>query len=142
MIVGNFNIKSVAVEPPEADAPLVVDGDGILPFPVTLQPMEPVTWGHLEIVQPRRQVDVLQFAPGSPHDVSRQSVRFTRREKVASVLVGESLYQLSNVMRHVTHVNMAVSPSSRNATERAETLPQFLPQNLPDCGRGALTRGS
>jgi hypothetical protein len=40
---------------------LVIDGDRVLPLPMTLERVEPITWRDLQVVQPRSQVDILQL---------------------------------------------------------------------------------
>jgi len=69
MIVANLAVVRVAVDEPKTDPPLIIDGDGVLALAVTLERMEAIAGWHLQIVQARRQVDILQFACGSPGDL-------------------------------------------------------------------------
>src|SRR5262249_1785526 len=43
MIVDDLDIVGVAVTPAEADAPLVVDSDAVLPFAIPGEPLQPIT---------------------------------------------------------------------------------------------------
>lgn len=40
MVVNDFNIRSIAFIPAEADPPLFIDTDTELPFPITCQPFK------------------------------------------------------------------------------------------------------
>lgn len=41
MVIHDFNVVGSFLRPPEADSILVVDPDGVLPIPITLQFLEP-----------------------------------------------------------------------------------------------------
>jgi hypothetical protein len=42
MVVRNLHIERVAFVPPEADPPLLVDADAVLPLPITRQGFQPI----------------------------------------------------------------------------------------------------
>jgi len=44
IIVDDLDVVGVAATPTEADAPLVIDSDAVLPFPILGQSLQPVTW--------------------------------------------------------------------------------------------------
>jgi hypothetical protein len=62
MVVGNFDIKNIAVCPPEAHAPLVVDADAVLARTVAFERFEPVAGWALQKRQACRAVQLRQFA--------------------------------------------------------------------------------
>ena len=56
VIVADLDIERIAIHKPEADAPLVVDGDGVLPFSIIRERVQPIARRNSEIVQACRQV--------------------------------------------------------------------------------------
>ena len=62
MIVRDFHVVSVAFAPAEANAPLVVDADAVLPFTAALQRFEPVARRHGHVPQLCGRVQQQQFA--------------------------------------------------------------------------------
>src|SRR5690606_37452422 len=62
VIINNLDIFRTSVRPAEADAPLVVDPDAVLAFPVTLQLFQPVARGRRQITQFSRRLQQGQFA--------------------------------------------------------------------------------
>jgi hypothetical protein len=61
VVVGDLDLVGVAVGETKADSPLVVDGNRMLPCPLSRERVKPVAWRDLEIIKPSRQVDVLQL---------------------------------------------------------------------------------
>jgi len=53
MIIDDFDIESVALMPFKADSPLLVDADGILPFPFASQSVKHVSWIQHQGLQAR-----------------------------------------------------------------------------------------
>ena len=62
MVIADLDLVGVPIFEPEADSPLIVDRDGVLTLPVSLQRMQPVTRRYPEVIQTRRQIDVLELA--------------------------------------------------------------------------------
>lgn len=60
MIVGDLNIKSVAVLPSKADAVLIIDSDTALSRAISLQPLQPVRWWRREVSKVLRAIDLNQ----------------------------------------------------------------------------------
>ena len=89
MIICEFDIKSIAVHEPEADAPLIIYGDRKLPVSLPLQFVQPVAWRHLQIIKPSRQIQVLEFPYRPPGDFRRESLRLSLHVQVPSVSVGK-----------------------------------------------------
>jgi hypothetical protein len=46
VIVNYFNIMGISIFPYEADAPLVIYPDTVLPGPITLEFLKPIGWGN------------------------------------------------------------------------------------------------
>src|SRR5450759_1164758 len=51
VVVRDLDVIGIAVDEPKADTPLVVDGDRVLPFAITLQLVQPIAGRHPEVVQ-------------------------------------------------------------------------------------------
>lgn len=73
VIVGNLNVIGVVVFETKADAPLVVDTDRVLTLSVSPRLMELVPRRYLQIIQPCRDVHVLEFSPCPLDDIRRDS---------------------------------------------------------------------
>jgi hypothetical protein len=56
MIVYDFNIVSVSLAPTEADTPLVVDPNAVLPLPVSGQFLKAISWRDKKIIQLLRRI--------------------------------------------------------------------------------------
>lgn len=51
VVVRDLDVVRIAVPPPEADAPLMVDPDTVLTFPVSPELLQAVARGHPEILK-------------------------------------------------------------------------------------------
>ena len=72
MIVHNLHFVRVSVPPFEADSPLLVDADAVLPLSVPFQGFQPVSRWHPKILEANRSVQKLQFVERRLLDVSWQ----------------------------------------------------------------------
>lgn len=61
MIVDNLDVESIAILPPEADAPLLVNADAVLARAVAFECLELIRWGNHKIAQIHGAVEVLQL---------------------------------------------------------------------------------
>jgi hypothetical protein len=77
VVVGDLDIIGIAFGETKADAPRVVDGNRMLPCPLSLEGMEPDAGRDLEIVQLSRQVDVLQLPYRPLDDIRRKPSRLS-----------------------------------------------------------------
>jgi hypothetical protein len=75
MVVAQFNVMAAAVPPDETDAPLVVDPDGMLPPPVSLEGFEVIARWHPEILQASHRVDQKQLPNRTLQDISTDPAR-------------------------------------------------------------------
>jgi len=51
MVITDFDIVGIAVNKPEADAPLIIDGDGMLTFSVAPESVKPIAARYLQVFQ-------------------------------------------------------------------------------------------
>jgi hypothetical protein len=75
MVINNFYPQCITVLPFEADAPLVVNADAILPCPISAQPLQPISWRHPQILKSLRLVEHAQFPQRHLLDIGWQSSR-------------------------------------------------------------------
>ncbi len=62
MVVRDLNVQGVSSRPSEADSPLVVDSNAVLPLPVPPQPFQAVPWGYPEVVHSLSRVHQQEFS--------------------------------------------------------------------------------
>lgn len=68
MVVHNLDVVGLAVMPPEADAPLVVNPNAVLPDAATLQSFEPVSPDGSQVVKTGRCMEPPKPFSRSPLD--------------------------------------------------------------------------
>ena len=51
VIIGDFNVMCVAILPAEADAPLLVDADAVLPTTVSLERFQAIGGRYFQVFQ-------------------------------------------------------------------------------------------
>lgn len=68
VVVNDLHLLRSGVRPPEADSPLVVGPDAVLPGSVTLERFEPVTGRNTEVVEHHRGSHLTKFAQRQPLD--------------------------------------------------------------------------
>lgn len=91
MIIADFDIEGVAVDVPKTDAPLIIDRNGVLALAIALQRVQPIPRGHPEIVEPPRQIQVLQFSDSTSRDIRREAFGRPVKEEIAGPAIGERL---------------------------------------------------
>jgi len=91
MVVTKLYVVRIAVFEPEADPPLVVHGDRILPGAVALQGMESIAGWYAKVREVGGRVDSLQLAKCSASDVPGYPPGTAGPEKLFGCSVGEGL---------------------------------------------------
>ena len=88
MVVDDLHLVSVVVPPDEADAPLNVDPDAVLPCPIALQRFQAVARRHLEVVQTDRGIQRPKLPPSRQRKGGRKpfgrlfaKIAFVRRSR-------------------------------------------------------------
>jgi hypothetical protein len=69
MIVDDLDIMGVAVTPSEANAPLVVDSDAVLPFAIPGEPLQPITGWRPQVFEIASIVNLHQLTISRLDDV-------------------------------------------------------------------------
>ena len=73
MIVGYFDVIGVAVDEPEAHAPLVVDRYGVLALSGAFEAMQPVAWRLFQVIQACSPMNIFQPAYGPSDYIGGQA---------------------------------------------------------------------
>jgi hypothetical protein len=63
VVINNFNIVSIAVNPFEADTPLVIDPDAVLAFTASAQSFKPVAWRHKQVLKRFGSMEIIKLTP-------------------------------------------------------------------------------
>jgi len=92
MVIGYFDIIGIAIAKSEADAPLIVNGNGVLSMAIIFQLVQPVARRHLQVVQAHGIIKKFQPSYGTGQQFRGQSPRFSFGEQLLRVLVGETFY--------------------------------------------------
>ena len=87
MVVRDLNVEGVTVDESEADAPLVIDGDCVLPRSVSPELVESIPRRAPEVMQVSRQVDLLELPPRPTCDLGRESLRSAGHEQLLRLLI-------------------------------------------------------
>jgi len=66
MIIHDFNIGHIASFPSEADSPLIVDTNAVLPLPVAFQRFKLIAGRLSEILKGSGTIQIEEFAPRLP----------------------------------------------------------------------------
>jgi hypothetical protein len=75
MIVCKLDVDWTFPGPGEANTELVVHANRMLPNPISLQGLQPISRWDAEIVQRNRGIQILQFAPRDPEQIRRETLR-------------------------------------------------------------------
>jgi len=91
MIVTDLDIVGIAIHEPEAYPALIVHGDRMLPFSFTLQRMQAVARRASQVLQPRREINVLELSRRALGYVRRKLPRLAGRVQLLCAAIGKCL---------------------------------------------------
>ena len=91
MIVNNLDLLGVGSGPAEADAPLVVDPDGMLSATIPFERLQMVAWRQIEECQFDGSIEQLQFDECALPEAARQVSGAPGDPQLLGVPVGETL---------------------------------------------------
>jgi hypothetical protein len=89
MRVDNLNAVGVAVSPAEAEAPLIVDPDAVLPLAIPCEPFQPVAGWHPQILKRFRRIEDTKLSLRNAFDITRELPRALSPEDFLSLPVTE-----------------------------------------------------
>jgi hypothetical protein len=90
--IDNLHIEGASRRPAKAHAPLLVNADAVLAFPVAFEGFEMVT-GQREVPEGRRGRQLSEFAEGSLLNIGRQPARTLPVGDLSRLVVPETLNQ-------------------------------------------------
>jgi len=73
MIVRDLHVVGIALVPPKADAPPLIDANAVLPLTIAGELFKTIARGHAEVVESFRRMQHRQFAPRDTTQVWRES---------------------------------------------------------------------
>ena len=97
MVVHNFHVQRIFALPAEANPPLVIDTDAVLPVPVALQRFKPISRWSAQILQAPGLVQQQQLSPSRPLNLRRQPPGRFVIEQPLSFRAGEAANQLPSL---------------------------------------------
>jgi len=68
VIVDDFHVVAVAIAPDKTDAPLIIDSDRVLPFPLSSECFQLIPWRSSQNPQFRSRVELEQLPQGHAFD--------------------------------------------------------------------------
>jgi len=104
VVVHDLNFECVTVFPLEANPPLLVDPDAVLPSAITLEGLELIRGRNHEIPQLRRAIQVFQFLASSLLDLTVQALYELPTEDCLRILVLERTDHVLIVNPYVINV--------------------------------------
>ena len=90
VIVAELHIEGVPVDEPEADAPLIIHCDGVLPLAISPKRMQAIAARRGEISQPRRDMERIELSLRSPNQIRWDTPWGVELEQAFGPLVGEA----------------------------------------------------
>ena len=92
MVVANFDVVSIPIDPSKAYSPLVVDPDRMLAFSIAPQLLQPIARRYAQVTEIVSGVYCHQLSPGPLNDVWRERSNGRRLEKLLRQFVIEIFY--------------------------------------------------
>ena len=96
MIINDLYLLRRAFAPQEADTPLIIDPDTMLPLPVAAQSLEPVSGDGCEVLQLFGVIQHAKLAPRHPFDVAEPATPLTVIQPLG-LLAAEGSYHTESI---------------------------------------------
>jgi hypothetical protein len=90
MIIDDLDIVSVAPDPAEAEAKLVVDADAVLTEPIAGQLFEPIRGRHFQVGEGRGGVEHDELAKCDAQEIRWESANFVALEQAFRIVVAKT----------------------------------------------------
>ncbi len=90
MVVGDLDLVSVAVTPPKADAPLVVNANAVLPGTVPRQLLKPLARWNSQVAERFGCIEKDEFPQGNALEIGGPPPNDLAAEKLLGVAVGKA----------------------------------------------------
>jgi hypothetical protein len=89
VVIDDFDFMGAVRFPAEADAPLIIDADGVLALPVALERFEAIAGRDGKVVECGDSVDLSEFPQGDALDVRRERPGFPFLEEDSGLPASE-----------------------------------------------------
>ncbi len=83
MVVAEPHIVGIAITPPKADTPLIIDADAVPTGAVSAQRLQAIARGHPQECQARGAVDEIELPLGAHGHVARKPFTYRPKESAA-----------------------------------------------------------
>jgi len=137
MIINELDVIAVAIVPAEAESPLVIDSDGMLPLPVSMQRFELVSGRGREHAQLRGRVH-LQRLPQRDSLEGVESPGMLVAKQLLGLLRGEALDHLNRVVRKALYVKRWICTLTERRPQVGERAVRRPVARTEDAWEGAL----
>jgi hypothetical protein len=91
VVITELDVVRVAVFEPETNAPLVIDGNGMLTSAVSLERVQPIARRNTEVGDADRDVHSFELSQGTARHIRWQALGLPRTEQRLGLPVGEGL---------------------------------------------------
>lgn len=107
MIVDNFNFMRMILMPEEADAPLVIDPNAVLPVAVALERLEMIAGRDKQVRQPGTGIEHSQLSASNAQYIRGEALGGLAQEHTGGAFAAKALdhtvmYGVTTVMSSVT----------------------------------------
>ena len=110
MIVDDLNVKGIAVFPDEADAPLVVDPDAVLPHTIPAEPLETVARRDPEILKRFDRMEEDELPQCCPNNLRGEPPGPLAEKHALGLRVAKAPNHLRMITPHGNNVNRYAPP--------------------------------
>ena len=80
MVINDLHILSVMAGPSEADSPLIIDPDAVLPLPVAPQSLQSIAGRNAQVIEAGGDFELTQLATSHNRDTFKAPDAFATRE--------------------------------------------------------------
>jgi len=97
VIIDDLDVVRIAVEPAEADPPLVIHPDAVLPTAIAFQSLQMVAGGNFQIVEPLGSVHLNELAQHHTMEFGREAAAGCASEQPPRLTVSETLDHTASI---------------------------------------------
>jgi len=112
VVVDDLNVSGSGIGPAEAEPPLLVDADAVLPSSIAAELLEPVGWRHSEVVQRCRTVEHGELDPCSSLKFGME-LRVLTQPYTFGLVIGEGADHTAMLTPGVSNARRLHAPGDR-----------------------------
>ena len=138
MVIDDFDVERVAVNPPKTDTPLIVDADAMLPFAIAFERLQSIARRDPKVGKATSLVQIQELAPGATLDSAPTRHEFIIEERFG-VLRPKGLDHLYRVLRAASYLKprlvLDLAMPELTGLELQRTLAESAQASERRCGR-------